>query len=139
MIKPREASIVSLSEAAGVNERMSERQMKSDLTFGGKPLNPTLEIPCRDELKPYVRSAAIAAIKLTRYESADAVIYWLSKEHIDALREFPRVYPQHEAALVAEAVEVFLIVQLGSMYRLVAPDREVQAEDQARARRDRQD
>ena len=118
---------------------MPERQTVSDPTFSGKRLNPTLEIPCRDELKPYVRSAAIAAIKLTRYETADSVLYWLSREHIDALREFPKVYPQHEAILVAEAVEVFLRVQLGPLYRLVDPDLGRHPEDQGSAPRDVED
>ena len=54
---------------------MAKRQMVSDIGFGGKPLNINIEIPCRDELRPYVRAAALAAVKLARYETGGTVTY----------------------------------------------------------------
>ena len=97
---------------------MSKRQSHTNQQFEGIMLNPHRDIPCRDELKPFVRTAAIAAIKLARYDQGDSYGYWLTKEHVEALRFLPLVYSQNEASLVAEAVETFLRVQLGERYAL---------------------
>src|SRR5262245_34725376 len=101
---------------------MAKRQMVSNLGFGGKPVNINLEIPCRDKLRPFVRAAAIAAVKLARYEAGGTITYWITREMIDALREFPRVYEADEARLAAEAVEVYLRTQLGWLYQYVDPE-----------------
>lgn len=101
---------------------MAKRLMISNLSFGGKPLNINLEIPCRQQLKPLMRSVAIAAVKLARYEAGGAVSYWITREMVEALREFPKVYDEDEAVLIAEAVEVYLRTQLGALYRFIDPE-----------------
>lgn len=101
---------------------MTKRLKISNITFGGKPLDFSLEIPCREELKPYLRSAAVAAAKLARCEYGGVTGYFLASEHIDALRQLPRMYPHSEVPQAVEAVEVYLRAQLRGLYLFIDPE-----------------
>ncbi len=75
-----------------------------------------LRIACPQHLKRYVNFIDKAARGLAQPEAFGAKGAWVSQAQMDALRTLHSFYPEDEAPLVREAVEVYLKAQLKGFY-----------------------
>jgi hypothetical protein len=75
-----------------------------------------LRIACPQHLKRYINPIDKAARGMAQPEAFGTKGAWILQDQIDALRTFPTFYPEEDAPLVREAVEVYLKAQLKGFY-----------------------
>ena len=75
-----------------------------------------LRIACPHQLARYVNPIDKAARGLAQPEAFGVKGAWVFQEQMDALRTLHTFYPEDEAPLVREAVEIYLKAQLRGFY-----------------------
>ncbi|HKR61913.1 MAG TPA: hypothetical protein VJS64_19655 [Pyrinomonadaceae bacterium] len=90
---------------------------KLETVFVGFALTDCL-IHTDAQTEKYLRRVIRTALELAIYNRFGAEIggFWLMNEQIDQLRKLPEYYAPAEAALVANAVEIYLQAQLRDLY-----------------------
>ena len=90
---------------------------KLETEFAGFALTDCV-IQTDAQTERYLRRVIRTGLELAVYNRFGAEIggFWLMNEQIDQLRKLPEYYAPTEAALVANAVEVYLRAQLQNRY-----------------------
>ena len=106
------------------------RNSKLETDFAGETRNANLEtdfvgfalsdclIQTDPQTEKYLRRVIRTAFELAVYNRFGAEIggFWLMTEQVEQLRKLPEYYSPTEAALVANAVEIYLQAQFNGFY-----------------------
>lgn len=90
---------------------------ESDVTFLGFALNECL-VQADPQTEKYLQRVFRTALELSVYNRFGPEVggFWLMTDQIAQLRKLPEYYAPAEAALVTNAVELFLRAQLRGFY-----------------------